>query len=134
MQSHGEFIFESSGKLTWLVTEPVQSRTELYADRIVQKEGQETVMEFTADQHHFVTILSDVFFGILSGKLPDQHFEILRTETSSGWQLQLMPIDPSLSQVFIAIFLEGAIQLKQLRMIETNGDQLQINFQQMIYR
>jgi hypothetical protein len=36
--------------------------------------------------------------------------------------------------VFIAIFLEGDIQIKQLRMIETNGDQLQINFHKMVYR
>jgi hypothetical protein len=74
LRSTGHFVYESQGRLSWFVTSPVKSHIELYANRLVQFQADQQVVELTADQYPFVRVMSDIFFGILSGELPHKHF------------------------------------------------------------
>ena len=134
LRSEGYFVYESEGRLSWFVTSPVTSHIELYADRLVQFQADQQVSELSADQYPFVKIMSDIFFGILSGKLPHKHFHITRIQSARGWQLELLPIDKSLAQAFVSISLTGDKQLDQFTMVEVNGDRLRIEFHQLSYQ
>jgi len=133
LQSEGHFIYEPRGKLSWFVTRPVESHIEVFADRIVQIDG-EQVIELRADKYPFVRIMSDIFFGILSGKMPHKHFDITRHQKHKGWQLELLPLDKSLARAIVSIGLAGDKQLDEFTMVEVNGDRLRIEFYQLSYQ
>ena len=66
--------------------------------------------------------------------MPHEHFDIVSSQGTKGWQLELSPIDQSLKQVFVSILLAGDKQLDQFTMIETNGDETRIEFYELSYQ
>jgi hypothetical protein len=134
LKSAGQFRFEKAGQLTWEVTSPVTSRLLIYADKIVQYDGDRPVMTLTAEQQPVVRVLGDIFYGILLSDPQRLARQFTHVADDNLDVTRLVPTDRVLGLAIDWIELSGEGQVSAFRMQEHNGDQLFIELQELRYR
>jgi hypothetical protein len=134
LRSSGEFEYDPKGSLNCQVMVPVKSQVMIYRDRIVQIDPNGESLELNAREYPHIRVMSEIFFSVFTGKLSNEHFHISQLSSDDGWHLNLIPADELLSKQIVSIDLFGESQLARFVMVESNGDQVVINFQQLSYQ
>ena len=123
--SSGNFEFDTSIGLHWIIEKPIASQLLITPTEMVQTENNAEVFRVNSQKQPVAGLISKLFFAIFSGdiKLLKQHFRITEQPTiDESWSLQLIPINPVIANVIDRIELNGKIELNSFILSETSGD------------
>ncbi len=87
-------------------------------------------MHLQADSNPVVSVLSDIFFSVLTSQWQqlEVYFTLSGHIVDDQWQVVLLPKDSAISQAVSKIELQGDEYLRHLKFIEHNGDYTDIRF------
>ncbi|QHJ12086.1 Outer-membrane lipoprotein carrier protein [Paraglaciecola mesophila] len=130
LASSGEFNYIKSQSVNWHTLAPIENKIVMTPQSITSEQGGTQIMQLQADSNPVVSVLSDIFFSVLTSQW--QQLEVYFTfsgELDDGqWQVVLTPKDSAISQAISNIELQGDAYLRQLKFIEHNGDYTDIRF------
>ncbi|MDO6566967.1 outer membrane lipoprotein carrier protein LolA [Alteromonas sp. 1_MG-2023] len=156
--STGKFDYSQGQYVHWQTVAPIQNLVTMTPSSIVSSQGDVELMSLHADTNPVVTLLSEVFFSVLTAKWQElETYFSLSGEISAGdmsikeanseetssdeisssdknqkqWQVSLVPNDAALAQTITHVELKGDEYLRYLKFYEDNGDYTEIQFSQL---
>jgi len=130
LHSSGHYQFDQNLGLNWHIEEPLSSHLKIEADTITQYEDGQEVFQVDSKKQPMLALVNNIFLSVFSNQWQqlEQHF-IFQTEvTQQGWQLELQPKENFLRGFSRSITLKGSTSLQYFRLVESNGDKIEIDF------
>lgn len=130
IESNGTFHYSKNERVHWQTLEPIENLVVMTPNSIVSSQGNTQVMSLQADTNPVVTLLSDLFFSVLTSQWQnlETYFSLTGEVNGQVWKVQLVPKDATLAQAITRVELQGEKHLKFLKFFESNGDYTEINF------
>jgi hypothetical protein len=132
--SRGDFLVSRERGVVWRTREPFASSLTITRDRLVTRAADGAVTSRTdARDEPGMQMVNEMLFALLSADLRtlSQRFAIEgETRGKDGWRLVLVPRDAATAQAVTRIELEGDRYLKNVRLVEAQGDSNLIRFSQ----
>ena len=124
LKSGGNFIIAAKLGMVWDTVNPFPSTLALGKDYLVQSRpgGQKTVLSAQGNETfiRLADVISSVFSGNAQGLL--DNFDVYFTESASGWDLGLSPLDKAISSFAQRIIMSGDSVIRFIMIYEQNGD------------
>ncbi len=130
LTSSGIFKYQRSKQIHWKTLKPIQNELIMTPEKVVNKQGDKILMQLDINENPTITILSKIFFSVLTsdwGKLSD-HFNLTGTLEGEKWDAELVPLDKTIAQVVSQIELKGDVLLHKIVMYESEGNRTTITF------
>ncbi|GAB2701795.1 outer membrane lipoprotein carrier protein LolA [Aliiglaciecola aliphaticivorans] len=133
LESTGEFDYLQGQVVHWHTLSPIQNLVTMTPSSIVSHQDDVEVMSLQAESNPVVTLLSEVFFSVLTSEWQklENYFELSGEIDQQTWSVSLTPKDTALAQAISHVELKGDIYLRYLKFYESNGDYTEIQFDQL---
>lgn len=130
LASSGEFNYIKNQSVNWHTLAPIENKIIMTPHSITSVQGDKQVMHLQADSNPVVSVLSDIFFSVLTSQWQqlEVYFTLSGHIVDDQWQVVLLPKDSAISQAVSKIELQGDEYLRHLKFIEHNGDYTDIRF------
>tara|TARA_R110000772_G_scaffold58136_5_gene131639 strand:- start:1940 stop:2521 length:582 start_codon:yes stop_codon:yes gene_type:complete len=130
LASSGEFDYTKNQSVNWHTLVPIENKITMTPQSITSVQGNTQVMHLQADSNPVVSVLSDIFFSVLTSQWQqlEVYFTLSGQIDDGQWQVVLIPKDSAISQAVSKIELQGDTYLRHLKFIENNGDYTDITF------
>lgn len=130
LTSSGVFNYQRGKSIHWETIEPIKNVLLMTPESIINSQGSNTIVSMQAGSNPAVTILSDIFFSVLTAEWEQlsTYFALSGTLADKQWQVELTPIDKTVMQVVSRVKLTGDSLLRELIFFEKSGDRTTINF------
>lgn len=127
LHSSGVFTLVQKQGLYWELQSPFALRLRLDARGIAQQDAQE---QWQISPQSGQSRQIALFMALLGGDTEElsRDFELQLSGTAQDWQLMLKPKSAVLQQIFQHIQLQGDQFLRQVEILETQGDRSLIRF------
>ncbi len=134
LESSGQFNYRRGKSIQWETLEPIQNILLMTPQSITNSQGENEIVSLQADSNPAVTILSDIFFSVLTAEWKQlaAYFTLSGTVKDDHWQVELVPSDKAVMQVVERVQLTGDTLLRELIFFEKNGDHTTIIFSELI--
>jgi len=134
LESSGQFNYQRGKSIKWETIEPIQNILLMTPQSITNSQGENEIVSLQADSNPAVTILSDIFFSVLTAEWQQlaAYFTLSGTVEDDQWQVELVTSDKAVMQVVERVQLTGDTLLRELIFFEKNGDQTTIKFSDLI--
>lgn len=134
LRSQGRFLVARKRGVIWTTLKPFPSEVVVTADRIFsrQRDGSRQV-QLDARQQPALRSVNAVMFALMSGDVQAlrSQFEIEATREAQGWRLGLTPKSAALARAFRSLSLRGDRYVREVEIVEANGDRTRIQFSGM---
>lgn len=134
LRSQGRFVVARTQGVIWTTLKPFPSEVVVTADRILsrQRDGSRRV-ELDARQQPALRSVNAVMFALMSGDVQalSGQFDLQARQQADGWQLQLTPKSAMLAKAFRSLSLQGDRYVREVQIVEANGDNTRIHFSDM---
>jgi hypothetical protein len=132
--SNGRFCVVTNKGVLWRTLQPFPNTLRLTREEIVQTQGERVAMRLDARQEPTVRAINGVLFALLIGDLSqlDGLFETDGSVHGKNWNVTLKPREPGLARILGNIQLDGGRYVKNIAIIEANGDRTSIVFSDMV--
>jgi outer membrane lipoprotein-sorting protein len=134
LRSQGRFLVARKRGVVWTTLKPFPSEVVVTADRIFsrQRDGSRQV-QLDARQQPALRSVNAVMFALMSGDVQAlrSQFEIEATREAQGWRLGLTPKSAALARAFRSLSLRGDRYVREVEIVEANGDRTRIQFSGM---
>ncbi len=133
LSSSGQFFYQRDESIHWEILEPVQNVLLMTPSSMVNKQGETELARVNASENPTVAMISNIFFSVLTAdwQAVEKYFKVSGEVNDSGWDVELTPIDDTLSQVMTRIILVGDDFLRSIVMYEKGGNQTTIKFSEL---
>ncbi|GAC33413.1 outer membrane lipoprotein carrier protein LolA [Paraglaciecola polaris] len=133
LASSGEFDYTKNQSVNWHTLAPIENKITMTPQSITSVQGNTQVMHLQADSNPVVSVLSDIFFSVLTSQWQqlEVYFTLSGQIDDGQWQVVLIPKDSAISQAVSKIELQGDAYLRHLKFIENNGDYTDITFKDL---
>ncbi|MEP4888967.1 MAG: outer membrane lipoprotein carrier protein LolA [Aliiglaciecola sp.] len=133
LESTGKFDYLQGQNVHWHTLTPIQNLVTMTPSSIVSSQGEVEVMSLQAESNPVVTLLSEVFFSVLTSQWQqlESYFVISGEVEAQTWSVLLEPKDAALAQAISHVELKGDAYLRYLKFYESNGDYTEIHFSQL---
>lgn len=134
LESSGRFNYQRGKSIQWETLEPIQNVLLMAPQSITNSQGGNEIVSLQAESNPAVTILSDIFFSVLTAEWEQlaAYFTLSGTVVDEHWQVELVPRDKTVMQVVKRVQLTGDTLLRELIFFEKNGNQITIKFSEMV--
>ncbi|HEV2613444.1 MAG TPA: outer membrane lipoprotein carrier protein LolA [Gammaproteobacteria bacterium] len=128
--SNGTFCVNAKTGVVWKTLHPFPNTVKLTRDDITQIQGNQTVMQLSAQQEPVVKMINSVLFSLLAGDFSqlDKTFILNGNIKNNTWHVSLVARDKALAKVIGNITLDGNTHVNKVMIHESNGDQTLITF------
>lgn len=125
----GEFALVKEKGLLWQMQKPFATSLKVTPEGILQWNGNQWVSSKKMGQSEQIAL----FLGLLGGDLStlSSQFDLALSGSSKQWQLKLTPKSLLMKQIFQHIDLQGDQQVKQIELMEKQGDRTVIQFNKL---
>lgn len=134
LRSQGRFLVARKHGVVWTTLKPFPSEVVVTADRIFsrQRDGSRQV-QLDARQQPALRSVNAVMFALVSGDVQAlrSQFEVTATRQAQGWRLGLTPRSATLAKAFRSLSLRGDRYVREVEIVEANGDSTRIHFSGM---
>jgi hypothetical protein len=130
LRSSGEFLQMRGHGLIWNTHKPFAASLVLNAKSLRAQQGKASYA-LDASKEPAIAATNTLLFALLSGDTHAlaQRFTIKDVaKNANEWRLQLTPREPGLSRMFSQITLSGARYVRQVELLEANGNRTEILF------
>lgn len=134
LRSRGDFLFWQGHGVIWHTRSPFEASLILTPRTVASRQNNQTLQRLDAQREPGLRALNDTLMALLSGNLNSlqQRFEITGTVIgTAAWQLRLTPRDARLAAIIQRIDLSGDAHVREVNMLERNGDSSQIRFDRL---
>jgi len=130
LSSSGKFEYKKNKVIQWQTLEPIENLLTMTPQSIISQQGKQTLLDLQADSNPLVSLLSELFFSVLTAQWQDLalYFTFTGSIDDGCWKIELVPKDATFTQVINRIELQGDSLLRQLTFYEINGDHTEITF------
>ncbi|NIB44232.1 outer membrane lipoprotein carrier protein LolA [Pseudomaricurvus alkylphenolicus] len=128
LASEGTFALSEEGELVWTVTAPVHSQLTFGKEGITQMVDGKESWSVGADQAG-ASSLGNIMRALLSAdwSVLQEYFHIRGELNQDSWKLGLTPAESGLSAAIVRVDLQGNHYLRQIQLLEHNGDRTEIS-------
>jgi hypothetical protein len=132
LRSQGSFLLARDQGVVWTTAKPFPSEVVLTRDRILsrQRDGSART-EMDARQQPALRSVNLMMFALMSGDVAalSSRFDIrVQAQGQDGWQMTLRPKPGALARSFASIALTGDRYVRDVEIVEANGDRTQLRF------
>lgn len=134
LRSRGDFLFWQGHGVIWHTRAPFEASLILTPRTLASRQNNQTLQRLDARKEPGLRALNETLMALLSGNLDSlqQRFEITGTVTGTAtWQLRLIPRDARLAGIIQRIELSGDAHVRDVTMLERNGDSSHIRFDRL---
>lgn len=133
LKSSGVFNYQRRSSIRWETIEPIQNVLLMTPESITNSQGGNELITMQVDSNPVVTILSDIFFSVLTAEWEQlaTYFSLSGSSIEGRWQVELIPSDKTIMQVVSRVQLTGDTLLRELIFFEKNGDKTTIKFDEL---
>jgi hypothetical protein len=133
LHSSGEFEYQRGESIRWETLTPIANVLIMTPSSIRNHQGSHEILHLEADSNPAVTILSDIFFSVLTAEWTqlERYFDVSGTVQHGHWQVTLTPNEPALAHVVRSVQLQGDTHLRELTFFEQSGDSTHIIFTEL---
>lgn len=130
LHSSGHYQFDQSQGLNWYIEHPLSSHLKIETGKITQYENGQAVFQIDSQKQPMLALINSIFLSVFSNQWQqlEQHFEFQTKVNQQGWQLELRPKSDFLKTFSRSIILKGDTSLQHFRLVESNGDKIEIDF------
>lgn len=131
--SSGTFQYRQDKEIIWRTLSPIDSTLKLTPKAIFNYQGGEKVNQLDIDKNPFVSVFSDVFFGVMTAQwqVLEKYFSVDAVVTGASWEAVLVPLDANIGRFSEKITLQGDNYLRQITLYEAGGNQTHIEFDKL---
>lgn len=132
LRSQGKFVLARDKGVIWTTLKPFPSELVVTRDRILsrQPDGSQRV-EVDARQQPAMRSVNAVMFSLMSGDVGalSSRFDLAaQALPGDAWKLVLKPKSAALAKAFASIELQGDRYVRQVDIVEGNGDRTRLRF------
>jgi len=130
LSSSGVFSYRRSESIHWNTLLPIENELVMTPESIVNKQGSEEIIRLDSDSSPVVSVLSEIFFAVLTAdwsKL-STYFQLTGDMSTEGWNAVLTPIEGGVRQVVTKVELQGNRLPHRVVLYEPNGNRTTIRF------
>ncbi|WP_051710783.1 LolA family protein [Andreprevotia chitinilytica] len=133
LKSTGHFVVDKQRGVVWQTIKPFASKLKISRQAIVQKSGDQVLMQLSADKEPAVKTVGTVLFALFAGDFAtlERYFNVTGDASVKGWQLQLAPKDAALAKLIRGLKLDGSKAIDQIELDAASGDVTRITFSQV---
>lgn len=134
LRSRGEFLFWQGHGVIWHTRAPFEASLILTPRALASRQNNQTLQRLDAQKEPGLRALNETLMALLSGNLTSlqQRFDITGTVIgTAAWQLRLTPRDARLAGIIQRIELSGDAHVREVNMLERNGDTSHIRFDRL---
>ena len=128
--SSGVFSYRRGESIRWETLEPIQNELFMTPTTIVNRQGEQELVRLEKDTNPAVTVLSEIFFSVLTAEWAKLavYFDLSGQLDGDQWSAELIPVDHSVMHVVSRVELRGDTLLRELILHESGGDRTTIRF------
>lgn len=134
LRSRGDFLFWQEHGVIWHTRAPFEASLILTPRALASRQNNQTLQRLDAQKEPGLRALNETLMALLSGNLTSlqQRFDITGTVIgTAAWQLRLTPRDARLAGIIQRIELSGDAHVREVNMLERNGDTSHIRFDRL---
>jgi len=124
LKSSGDFIIAAHLGMVWNTANPFPSTLVLGRDFLIQSRpgGQRTLLGASGNETflRMADVISTVFTGNAQGLM--DNFEIFFFQSSSSWEIALIPLDRAINSFANMIMMSGDTVIRSIQITEQNDD------------
>ena len=134
LKSSGNFVFERSVGICWIVKKPFPLTFVITPDGLTKKEPGMQPVVLSVDKHPAVSKITDAFLALFEGDLKNlnRDFNLYFKNNDNGWLLGLKSKTGGKRDFIKRITLKGEQTLNMFKLLETSQDQTSVSFQEVI--
>ncbi|MCX4189071.1 outer membrane lipoprotein carrier protein LolA [Methylophaga sp. OBS3] len=130
IMSNGHFVYERDAFIEWITEAPIESQLKMTPDSITSHQGQSEMLSMDSQNNPAVKVISQIFFAVMTAEwdtLAD-YFDAVGEQQDQRWTVTLTPKEDTLRQTISGVVLQGDKLLKEVTLLEANGDKTHIKF------
>ena len=126
--STGVFSYQRGKSIRWEILKPIQNELLMTPTTITSKQGERVLRQIDVESTPESAALAQIFFSLVTAdwEILSSHFKVTGEIEGQQWHAILMPIDPTVVQVFSRIELTGDNLLQQIVLHENGGNRTTI--------
>lgn len=131
--STGVFSYQRGKSIRWNTEEPIKNELLMTPDAIVNRQNGHELVRLETDSNPAVTILSEIFFSVLTAEWDklSGYFDLSGTANGEQWSAELLPVDAAVLQVITRVELKGNDLLREVILHEKGGNRTTIRFENL---
>lgn len=128
--SEGHFNYLRDQHIHWVTEKPIANELVMTPDNIISRQGQDETLRIDADKNPSVKVMSKIFFAVMTAEWHQlsAYFYANGQQSDKNWSVTLTPRNDVLSNSIVSVELTGDSLLREITLLELNGDQTYIVF------
>ena len=132
LRSQGKFVLARDKGVIWTTLQPFPSELVVTRDRILSRQRDGSLrVEVDARQQPAMRSVNAVMFSLMSGDVGTlaSRFDLdAQAQPGDAWKLTLKPKSSALARSFASIELQGDRYVREVGIVEGNGDRTRLEF------
>lgn len=131
--SEGHFEYKRDQYIRWVTEKPVINELVMTPDDIVSRQGSDETLRIDTNKNPTVKVMSKIFFAVMTAEWYElsEYFFANGQQLDDSWTVTLTPRNEIIKSTISYVELAGNTLLREVTMLEANGDRTHIIFSNM---